>query len=87
MKHGAHNRFWQAYRALPKDIRSKANKQYRLLRSDPFHPSLHFKLVNLKKGLWSARVDLSYRAIAIRKEECFIWIWIGKHSVYDRLIK
>ena len=87
MKHAAHRNFWQQYRTLLKEIRIKANKKYRLLRENPSHPSLHFKLVNAKKALWSARVDIHYRALALKKEEGFIWIWIGNHSTYDKLIK
>jgi len=35
--------FWEHYNALPKEVRELADKNYGLLRSDPSHPSLHFK--------------------------------------------
>ena len=87
MKHGAHRNFWQAYRQLPAPIRQLARKNYQLLREDVFHPSLHFKEVNQAKNYWSARVGLDYRALAKKVPEGYIWVWIGHHSVYDRLIK
>lgn len=43
MKHYASSRFWARYEALPAEVRALADKSYRLLKSDPRHPSLHFK--------------------------------------------
>jgi hypothetical protein len=45
---------------------------------------LHFKKI---AGFWSARVGIHYRALAIADESDFIWVWIGTHEEYDRLIK
>ncbi|MBI3741960.1 MAG: hypothetical protein HY257_09440, partial [Chloroflexi bacterium] len=48
------------------------------------HPSLYFKKVG---KFWSARVGLDHRALAIEDGEDFIWVWIGAHDEYDRMIK
>jgi len=61
-----------------------ADKSYALLKSDPRHPSLQFKKVG---ELWSARVTLNYRALAIEHEGGFAWIWIGGHDEYERLVQ
>ncbi|MFW6096274.1 MAG: hypothetical protein ACOC8S_07545 [Bacteroidota bacterium] len=42
-----------------------------------------FKKVGKK---WSARIGLSYRALAVEDGSDFIWVWIGDHDQYDRLI-
>ncbi|PBC03615.1 hypothetical protein [Mesorhizobium sp. WSM3860] len=90
MNHFAAPSFWDAYDKLPnairvKDaIRVKADSSFARLRADPFHPSLHFKRVG---RYWSARVDLGYRAVAVRDQEDVVWFWIGAHSEYERLLK
>jgi len=45
---------------------------------------MHFKKVGQH---WSARVGLHHRALAVEDNSDFIWVWIGSHSEYDRLIK
>ncbi|MEZ6100472.1 MAG: hypothetical protein R3E01_34760 [Pirellulaceae bacterium] len=83
MKHFASPGFWQCYNALPSDIRSLADKNFQLLRSNPNHPSLQFKKVGRYR---SARVGLQYRALAVEVDDGLLWIWIGSHAEYDRLI-
>jgi hypothetical protein len=82
--HRATASFWEHYHGLPEKVRHIADANFELLKSDPFHPSLHFKKVNGE--LWSARVGLKYRALAIPEQSGFAWIWIGSHAAYDRLI-
>jgi mRNA-degrading endonuclease RelE of RelBE toxin-antitoxin system len=86
--HRANTDFWREYRALPRDIRSRADKQFSLLRTNPQHPSLQFKKAGERHGheLWSARVTLNYRAIAIKRPDGYLWFWIGDHDTYDSLI-
>ena len=62
MKHYASRRFWALYRSLPIDVRDLADKNYKLLKSDSRHPSLHFKKIG---RFWSARVGAHYRALAV----------------------
>ncbi len=45
MKHLASSRFWALYHALQADVRQIADKNFTLLKSDPRHPSLHFKRI------------------------------------------
>ena len=35
--------FWKYYQKLPRDIQSRADKQFQLLKQNPNHPSLMFK--------------------------------------------
>ncbi len=87
MRHRATADFWHAYARLPEDICRRADKQLELLKANPRHPSLQFKKVGDRQGqqLWSARVTLSYRALAIKREDGYLWFWIGDHTTYDTL--
>jgi hypothetical protein len=84
VNHVASPSFWEAYEKLPASIRAKADRRFARLRADPFHASLHFKQAG---RYWSARVDDSYRALAIRDKDDVIWFWIGTHAEYDHLLK
>jgi len=84
MRHLASPMFWDCYDKLPKDIQELADKCFELLKTDPKHPSLHFKKVG---KFWSARVGIKYRALAVEVDEGLIWFWVGNHSDYERLVK
>jgi len=66
----------------------RADKQFALLKLNPQHPSLQFKKVGDRLGheIWSARVTLSYRALAIKRPDGYLWFWIGNHEAYDTII-
>ena len=83
MRHFASSDFWLAYSRLPEPVRSLADKNYELLKTNPQHPSLHFKKVG---QFWSVRIGLRYRALAIEVDEGLLWFWIGSHADYDALI-
>lgn len=76
--------FWDRFYKLPDSVQKVARKNFELLKQNPKHPSLHFKKVN---QFWSVRVGLSHRALAVEDEDDFIWVWIGNHNEYDRLIR
>ena len=88
MQHRATVAFWQNYQALPAAVRSRADKQFELLKSNPQHPSLQFKKISDRLGqeLWSARVTLNYRVLALKRADGYLWFWIGNHDAYDLLI-
>jgi len=83
MRHFASPAFWDAYQKLPQAVRDLADKNFTLLKSDPRHPSLHFKKVG---RFWSVRVGLRYRALAIEVDDGLLWFWIGSHADYDALV-
>ncbi|MGM0540334.1 MAG: hypothetical protein ACQERT_14185 [Thermodesulfobacteriota bacterium] len=84
MIHRTTTRFWTCYWSLKPSIRELADKSFSLLRENPRHPSLHFKKVG---KLWSVRIGSGYRALAVPDGTDFIWVWIGKHDDYERLIQ
>jgi hypothetical protein len=84
MNHRATPRFWACYRALPEDVQRLADRHYEFLKNDPRHPSLHLKKVG---KLWSVRVGLHYRALAVEDSGDLLWVWIGTRADYDRLVQ
>lgn len=84
MKHKTASGFWKCYEHLPIDIQDLADKNFLLLKDNPAHPSLQFKKVG---KVWSVRIGSNYRAIATQIEEGYLWIWIGTHSEYDKLLR
>jgi len=73
---------------LPDDIRERADKQFALLKANPRQPFLQFKKLTYRGGqeLWSARVTLKYRALAVKLDDDYIWFWIGEHDIYGPMI-
>ncbi|WP_278000302.1 hypothetical protein [Nodosilinea sp. LEGE 07088] len=69
--HYATRRFWQCYNVLPEHMQRTADECYKLLKTDPSHPSLHVK--KLGKNYWSVRAGLSYRALGVAVENGISW--------------
>ncbi|MFB2937845.1 hypothetical protein ACE1B6_21560 [Aerosakkonemataceae cyanobacterium BLCC-F154] len=82
--HKTTRRFWQCFNELPDSIQQLARKNFQLLKCDLNHPSLQFKKVG---KLWSARIGLNYRALAVQDEQDYIWVWIGTHDEYEQILK
>ena len=75
--------FWNRFDRLPDLVQSLARKNFQLLKQNPAHPSLQFKKVG---RFWSARVGSNHRALAVQDGANLIWVWIGNHDEYERLI-
>ncbi len=82
--HRTTSRFWRHLQQLPEPVQRVARQNFDLLKANPRHLSLHFKKVG---KYWSVRVGEAYRALAIKDDNDFTWIWIGKHDEYERLIR
>jgi hypothetical protein len=87
VKSRATPRFWAAYKALPPEIRKVAKKAYKLFANDPKHSSLRFKKVHTRDAVYAVRVTHGYRAVGLLDGDEIIWIWVGSHAEYDRLLK
>ena len=85
MNHTASARFWSCYESLPADVRALADKNFKLLKSNPAHPSLQLKLLGGGR-LCSARIGLYYRVLGLPREASIHWFWVGTHAEYDRLV-
>ncbi|MEM1012335.1 MAG: hypothetical protein AAGI46_08945 [Planctomycetota bacterium] len=67
----------------PQQEQRRARENYELLKHDERHPSLHFKRIG---RYCSVRVGLDYRAVGVPDGDVVMWVWIGTHADYDRLI-
>jgi hypothetical protein len=76
--------FWELYGRLPALIKTAARDAYQKFRQDPTNPSLHLERLLFERRAWSVRVTLSYRAVALRDGDLWIWVWIGNHQEFDR---
>ncbi len=79
MNHFATPDFWYRYRHIPAEVRELADKNFGLLRQDPYHPSLRLRKVG---SFWSAQVGLHYRALARDRAEG----WGTGNFVYEGVI-
>lgn len=84
MNHFASADFWLHYRKLPAEVQVLADKNFELMKQDPRHASIRLKRAGV---FWTARVGLHYRALAKDREEGLVWVWIGHHSEYDRILR
>jgi len=82
--HRTTERLWECFNKLPQSVQTMSKRNFELLKQDPSHPSLHFKKVG---KLWSVRIGLNHRALAIEDGDDFIWVWIGNHDDYEIMIK
>jgi len=81
--HRTTRRFWKCLWGLPRPVHKLTRKSFDLLKANPSHSSLHFRKVG---KLWSIRIGMNYRALAMEDGEDFIWLWIGAHDEYARMI-
>lgn len=78
--------FRRLFPDLPSDVQREAKRGYRTVQTNPAHPGLQFKKLEGDDDIYSARIGLDYRALAVMKKNRVVWYWIGSHSEYDRLI-
>ena len=79
-------RFWRLFSHLPADIQRDAKRSYRLFRTNPAHPGLQFKKLEGEDNIYSVRIGLEYRALAVMNKDRVVRYWVGSHHEYDRLV-
>ena len=80
--------FWKRFGLLPPNVQERARGAYALWQQNPRHPSLHFKRISQRQPIWSARVGLHHRALAVWEDGGAVWwFWIGAHAEYDVLVQ
>lgn len=78
--------FRRLFSDLPSEVRRDAQRAYRMFQDNPAHPGLQFKKLEGQENIYSARIGLAYRALAVMKKDGLVWFWIGSHAEYERLI-
>jgi hypothetical protein len=76
----ATRRFWKAFEQLPAPVERTKRQAFKIFSRNPHHSSLKFKRVHSNKEIYSVRVGLGYRALAVREGTVMIWYWIGSHA-------
>ncbi|MGH7570651.1 MAG: hypothetical protein ACREMK_02270 [Gemmatimonadota bacterium] len=71
---------------MPPQVQAQARVAYQFFQRDPRHPGLSFKQAHTKRPIFSARVGLGYRALAVKDKDTVIWFWIGSHGDYEKLL-
>lgn len=79
--------FWERYRQLPKQVRRRASRAYRLWQQNPNAPGLRFKRVSVTRPVYSVRIGDDYRVLGLLHADTVTWFWIGRHDEYERLLK
>jgi hypothetical protein len=82
--HKSTDGFRERFIRLPIKIQKIAEENFELLNNNPRHPSLRFKKVG---KFWSIRIGLNYRVLAIKDKSDYIWVWIGNHDNYLKILK
>jgi hypothetical protein len=83
LKHAASREFWKLLESLPVSVQDLARKNFELLKTDPRHPSLHFKKIGRMR---SVRIGLRHRALGVESGDGILWFWIGTHTDYDWIL-
>ncbi len=86
MRSVATRRFWTLFRELPGEVQDLAVKNYQLWRENARHPALRFRRLQGSEDRYSIRIGDHYRAIAWQNGDTVVWVWIGTHAEYDRLV-
>ncbi len=79
--------FEERYRQLSPELKKRAEKQERLFRQNPFHPSLHTeKLEPRSREVWSIRIDRNYRILfRFLSGNRVLFLTVGPHDWVYRI--
>jgi len=66
--------FWRLFSNLPPDVQQDAKRAYRLFQNNPAHPGLPFKKLEGEDNLYSARIGLDYRALAVMNKDRIVLV-------------
>ena len=76
--------FWSLFEKLPAAVQEQARSTFERFRKNPNHPSLRFKPLKRYPSVYSVRIGLQYRAVALRSGDTLRWFWIGSHAEFDK---
>jgi proteic killer suppression protein len=79
--------FERRFKELPLALQKKAEKQEKLFRQNPFHPSLHTeKLEPKRRQVWSFHIDRRYRIIfRFMEGSRVVFLTVGPHGWIYRI--
>ncbi len=80
-------RFRKSFDKLPDKVKKEAKSIFKIWKSNPYQENLKFKRIHSSKDIYSVRIGLGWRALAIKEGNTMVWFWIGSHSDYDNLLR
>jgi mRNA interferase RelE/StbE len=89
MKYRRTERFRKATEALPKTIKAKIPKAFKLFQENPQHPSLGVKKIKGLENIWEGRIDdfyrftFEYQTDPETDEPVCLFRNIGRHDIID----
>jgi hypothetical protein len=75
------------FASAPESTQRKIRAAFELWSANPQHPSLRFKKVYDTRPIYSARVDLDWRAVGVVRDDTIVGYWVGPHREYEKLLK
>ena len=87
MKSRTTGQFRERLDGLPANVREQAKAAYLMFQQNPAHPGLQFKKVHDTLPVYSARINLDYRAVGVLNADEIVWFWIGSHAEYDKVLR
>ena len=79
--------FIKTFLSLPVDIQKATDRAYKAWEANHSDPSVKFQRIR-GTDIWSARVSLSYRALARDLgNDNWMWYWLGTHRDYERKLR
>ena len=87
MKSVTTERFRRQYAAAGEQRQRQIRRAYQLWLENPAHPSIRFKKIHNSEPIYSARVDLDWRALGVMQNDTVVWFWVGPHDEYEALLK
>ncbi|GFP23675.1 hypothetical protein HKBW3S44_00779 [Candidatus Hakubella thermalkaliphila] len=76
--------FRRAYQQLPAEIQAKVDKQLRLFKNNPGHPSLKIHPIRGTDGIWEAYVDIHYRFTFEIHKDWYLFRMVGTHDILKK---
>lgn len=86
--HYRHRRFFEAFNALPNDVKRLAREKFHMMLSGqvPLKKikerakfNVYSADIGSKNGTW-------YRALAVKVGNAYIWYFVGTHEAYNRVV-
>lgn len=87
MKSVTTEKFRLLFASAPNERQAQIRNAYRQWAENPAHPSLRFKKVHPRLPIYSARVDLDWRAVGVLEGKTLVWFWVGPHPQYEALLR
>ena len=86
LKHFATSHFWECYERLPEQIRYLADKNFKLLKSNPRHRWLHFKCYDLGMWFWQPGRDREPPNLKACMDRAVITGQVAHTAIEDALV-